>query len=438
MKIDSLKYNGKSIRKIYQGDELVKKINYGQPKRLAVRLEYTDGEVIEVPFVDGQTGLMLDGSGIQYAQWVGTNKIDIDTSRVKSIAVGEGITSMGQYAFSFPFEYLQLPSTLASFGINAFNIAGNKAIQHLVYNRMTPPTMGLTLAYSRKVITNLYLPDGNTFASDTSTYRLIRMAQNIITPIEAYTGQTITMEKSTDVFQYIKNDGDTPTPPAPVPYEEQYFTIETLTTGDLSLADADSKVFNYSLDNGSTWNTLATGQTVAVEANKKVLFKAQELTANMGQGIGTIKYTGNFNVYGNVMSLVYGDNFINQETMDNFQFLSLFAFNATLISAENLVLPATTLANGCYYNMFYGCTSLTTAPELPATTLANGCYAWMFYKCTSLNYIKCLATNISASDCTLGWVNNVSSTGTFVKAASMNDWTIGENGIPNGWTVVNA
>ena len=34
-------------------------------------------------------------------------------------------------------------------------------------------------------------------------------------------------------------------------------------------------------------------------------------------------------------------------------------------------LPATTLANSCYLNMFYKCTSLTTAPELPATTLAN-------------------------------------------------------------------
>ena len=29
--------------------------------------------------------------------------------------------------------------------------------------------------------------------------------------------------------------------------------------------------------------------------------------------------------------------------------------------------------------MFYGCTSLTTAPELPATTLDNGCYYYMFH-----------------------------------------------------------
>ena len=99
-------------------------------------------------------------------------------------------------------------------------------------------------------------------------------------------------------------------------------------------------------------------------------------------------------------------------------------------------LPATTLASYCYQYMFQGCTSLTTAPELPATTLANSCYYEMFYKCTKLNYIKCIATDISASDCLINWVYNVASTGTFVKAASMTSWTTGSSGIPTGWTVV--
>ena len=62
--------------------------------------------------------------------------------------------------------------------------------------------------------------------------------------------------------------------------------------------------------------------------------------------------------------------------------------------------------------MFYGCTSLTTAPELPATTLAEACYSGMFCDCTSLNNITCLATDISASDCLEIWVDNVASAGT--------------------------
>ena len=101
-------------------------------------------------------------------------------------------------------------------------------------------------------------------------------------------------------------------------------------------------------------------------------------------------------------------------------------------------LPATTLAKSCYSNMFVGCTSLTQAPELPATTLAQNCYFSMFRNCTNLNYIKCLATNISASDYTSKWVEGVASTGTFVKNPNMTGWTTGEDGIPTGWTIEDA
>ena len=108
----------------------------------------------------------------------------------------------------------------------------------------------------------------------------------------------------------------------------------------------------------------------------------------------------------------------------------------TSLTTAPSVLPATTLAERCYYGMFNGCKSLVTAPELPATTLASNCYRQMFYSCTKLSYIKCLATDISASRCTLSWVSSVASSGTFVKAANMSSWTTDANGIPTGWTVV--
>ena len=117
---------------------------------------------------------------------------------------------------------------------------------------------------------------------------------------------------------------------------------------------------------------------------------------------------------------------------------SLFKECSGLTDASKLVLPSTTLANSCYHSMFWNCTNLTTAPELPATTLANACYFGMFYGCRSLNYIKCLATDISAVNCTAFWVEGVASTGTFVKASSMTDWTTGNSGIPTNWTRVDA
>ena len=86
--------------------------------------------------------------------------------------------------------------------------------------------------------------------------------------------------------------------------------------------------------------------------------------------------------------------------------------------------------------MFSDCTSLTTAPELPATTLSNSCYRYMFFNCKKLNYIKMLATDISANKCLEDWVNKVSSTGTFVKNPDMTSLPTGNSGIPSGWTVV--
>lgn len=122
-------------------------------------------------------------------------------------------------------------------------------------------------------------------------------------------------------------------------------------------------------------------------------------------------------------------------TLANECYLMMF-HNTSLTTAP--ALPATTLAEACYFNMFYDCTSLTTVPSLPATTLVKQCYQNMFCNCSSLNYIKCLATDISAYKCTESWVDGVPSSGTFVKASSMNNWTTGVNGIPTGWTVQNA
>lgn len=126
-------------------------------------------------------------------------------------------------------------------------------------------------------------------------------------------------------------------------------------------------------------------------------------------------------------------------TLANNCYQSMFRGCTNLTTAPEL--PATTLANNCYYYMFYGCTSLTTAPELPATTLASGCYYGMFNGCTNLNYIKCLATNISASSSRNNWVSGVQTTsGTFVKAAGISEstWGRGTSGIPTNWTVQNA
>lgn len=87
--------------------------------------------------------------------------------------------------------------------------------------------------------------------------------------------------------------------------------------------------------------------------------------------------------------------------------------------------------------LFASCSSLTSAPELPIAVLEANCYENMFAACSNLQSVTCLATNISAINCTHLWLNNVSATGTFTKSPDMASWTTGASGIPNGWTVEN-
>lgn len=122
-------------------------------------------------------------------------------------------------------------------------------------------------------------------------------------------------------------------------------------------------------------------------------------------------------------------------TLAEYCYDAMFVYCSNLVSGPE-VLPATSLAPNCYYSMFYGCTSLTAAPELPAGTLVDNCYTQMFYGCSSLSYIKCLATDISATYCTLNWTTNVSSLGIFVKAPEMTGWSRGTDAIPGGWVVL--
>ena len=89
-------------------------------------------------------------------------------------------------------------------------------------------------------------------------------------------------------------------------------------------------------------------------------------------------------------------------TLTEYCYSNMFNGCTNLTTAP--ILPATTLAYGCYFDMFKGCTNLTTAPVLPATTLAESCYYRMFYGCNKLSSVVCLASDISAAKCLEQWL----------------------------------
>ena len=79
----------------------------------------------------------------------------------------------------------------------------------------------------------------------------------------------------------------------------------------------------------------------------------------------------------------------------------------TLLDWKNYSTVNTQNARFCH--LFQDCTVLTSAPELPATTLAENCYFHMFYKCTKLSTVTMLAPSDQISKttiCCFDWLYN--------------------------------
>ncbi len=184
-------------------------------------------------------------------------------------------------------------------------------------------------------------------------------------------------------------------------YSTMYITFEALEDGTFSFTGkGKGDNIQYSKDNGATWTSLASNETVSVVTGDKVMWKST-ITPSSEIGIGKFSSTGGFKAHGNVMSLLFGDDFVGQTdlTGKNYVFNDLFARSSGLIDASNLILPATTLSDRCYCGMFYKCTSLTTAPELPATILAVECYNIMFSGCENLTSAPKLPATTLAERC---------------------------------------
>lgn len=222
-------------------------------------------------------------------------------------------------------------------------------------------------------------------------------------------------------------------------------TFEAISSGSLYFYGGSSSTkltIEYKLNNGS-WTSVISSNSgngtlmASLSAGDKLYVRGNNSCYYISSQMYKIRDDGNlrYNLSGNMMSLINSTSFKTLTSVPANAFNNFFNGNTGLISAKNLQLPATTLGEGCYSGMFFNCSNLIEAPELPAPTLSATCYGVMFLFCTSLRYIKCLATDISAENCTNFWTNGVSSSGTFIKASGMNLWQTNENGIPSGWTV---
>lgn len=188
--------------------------------------------------------------------------------------------------------------------------------------------------------------------------------------------------------------------------------FEILTSGNIvwtvNTSGGPSNKIQYSKDQ-ITWTEITSsipGATIPVTAGEKIYFKGDLIRTHDGTFRHSCFQTSSgatFNASGTPMSLLH-----NRE-LSTYGLYGLFYNCVGIISAQALSLPATTLAQYCYGNMFVGCTALTSTPALPATILAQSCYSSMFNGCTSLTTAPELPVTTLASSCYSNMFNGCTS-----------------------------
>ena len=222
------------------------------------------------------------------------------------------------------------------------------------------------------------LPDWETLATGKHILNIVAIAENLI---DSDKSDPIEFEAPPDYLCFTA--------------EEAGSTVAMAVKGTPHKGQA----FETSTD-GTNWSVFTPGTTTITLAKTgdKVYFRGDNTTVSESSSIYyKFVMSGKIAASGNIMSLL--DKTCQSTTIsNNYCYQRMFYGCKSLTTAPEL--PATTLAMACYNYMFYGCTSLTTGPSiLPATTLEYSCYQRMFYGCKSLTTAPELPATTLADYC---------------------------------------
>lgn len=152
----------------------------------------------------------------------------------------------------------------------------------------------------------------------------------------------------------------------------------------------------WSMDNGTTWQNYTNGSWITLAANTTVCFMAgpagnvrfSSVDSEAKWYFTTELEGGYVFLEGNIMSLLTQD-YENADEVPSFAFRGLFEkgnysyatnFNIA-VYGDSLKLPAKVVNAYGYANMFAAQSSIGTMPDLPATTVGEGAYMNMFSGC---------------------------------------------------------
>ena len=194
-------------------------------------------------------------------------------------------------------------------------------------------------------------------------------------------GLPINPENAGDYFTISNLDSQQKTISLYVSVDKLYYSFDDHIWEYILSSDLPEEVFEASYRKKWTFN---------LQGNSKVRFKANNdlkyYNATFDFSNDTRKLTG-INISGNIQTLSVGDDYKNLQNKAT-KCDDLFS-GCVSWTFDGLTLPATKLAEGCYWGMFSGCKGLTSIPKgfLPATKLAESCYFSMFGGCTGLTSI---------------------------------------------------
>lgn len=235
--------------------------------------------------------------------------------------------------------------------------------------------------------------------------------------VKAYLGDTVIWEAPNDNEYATRN------------YRHQYFTTEALANNcvfTLSIAkNVNTSIvtgFYYSRDR-ITWtpilNVAGENQSVslpAINTGEKYYWKGVNLaisqngTYNESTTLKNVRLTAsqNFKVYGNMFSMLWGDNFISKnyfpDDTTNYIYAGFFQNSTKLIDAQNLYFPGQHTkgfthndANdtptsdeviNSFNDLFNGCTNLEYGPIIEMLTInGNSSIKRMFKGCSKLKSV---------------------------------------------------
>ena len=352
-----------------------------------------------MPSSDGTISIPLDHvmSKLEVKVTLRTQYGGSDTNPITSaVAFGSAISATYTIAEATPWSNKSAASDITpclSAPHNSTNrIATYEAI--LIPQEIASNTFGVTVtigdkSYTWKSANPITLQGGMKYTLD------LTLGKNELTlntlSVGEWNKETVTGLNAEPVIPYVTFTAE----------KSQTFTMNFKPGTYEAFSMGDGEYFEYSVGHGEWVRFKTTVENIPFGGTEGSLrLRGKSSKGTFSGGYSTIEFTTEnspVDCTGDIRTLIDYENYADVNTADA-KFYRLFCQNTQLRTPPSL--PATTLTESCYEEMFKGCTALTKAPsELPATTLKENCCEQMFYGCTALTQAPALPAETLAYSC---------------------------------------